>query len=217
MINKTYKLTSNDIVSKQKMFYAGLLDTYDIYSQNSISWFDGGQLLRFRELLKIIPDRIFPYNLLDVGCGLGDMYNYIRKSRFLKIKYTGIHALDEMVNSGRKKYPGINILHREFLSDSSIGKYDILTCSGAINVKLFRSEERQLNYIKLFIKKLFDLSAVGCSFNMLSREDSRHFRNDDDIYYAGRKRIYEISREFCRDVELIYKSEIFGFTVYMRR
>jgi SAM-dependent methyltransferase len=210
-------MTSQLITNNQKNFYSGLLEKYDIYSQSAVAWFDGGQEARFRELLRIIPDRRGPYSLLDVGCGMGDMRDYLLKNGFPRIDYRGIDALDEMVESGKRKYPGIRLMRREFMADSFKSEYDILVSSGAMNLRIFRTEKKQEEYVAGFIQKLYSLSRIGCAFNLLCIGESRHFTNDRNIFYADRKRVYALCREICRDVELIFESEIFGFTVCMRK
>ncbi len=210
-------MISESVINNQKTFYSGLLERYDIHSQSAVAWFDGGQETRFRELVKILPDKRAPYSLLDVGCGMGDMGDYLLKKGFHRIVYTGIDALDEMVESGRRKYPGITLMKQEFLNESFRSPFDFLICSGAMNVRMFRTEKKQEEYIADFIRKLSSLSTRGCAFNLLCTGESRHFSEDRSIYYAHRKRIYLLCREICRDVELVFRSEIFGFTVYMRK
>jgi hypothetical protein len=210
-------MTSQLIINNQKNFYSGLLERYDIYSQSAVAWFDGGQETRFRELLRIIPDRRVPYSLLDVGCGMGDMRDYLLKNGYTRIDYKGIDALGEMVESGKRKYPGIRIWRSEFMAESFKSESDFLVSSGAMNLRMFRAEKKQDEYIAGFIQKLYCLSRLGCAFNVLCIGESRRFSNDRNIFYAHRNRIHALCREICGDVELDYKSEMFGFTVSMRK
>ncbi len=210
-------MISESVMNNQKAFYSELLERYDIYSQSAVAWFDGGQESRFRELTKILPDKRASCTLLDVGCGMGDMGDYLLKKGYHRVIYTGIDALDEMVESGRRKYPGISLMKQEFLSESFRSPFDFLVCSGAMNVRMFRTERKQEQYIGDFIRKLYALSTRGCAFNLLCTGESRHFCDDRSIYYAHRKRIYSLCREICVNVELVFRSEIFGFTVYMRQ
>jgi SAM-dependent methyltransferase len=210
-------MTSEIITKNQENFYLDLLKRYDITSQSAVAWFDGGQEIRFRELAKIIPERRNFSTLLDVGCGMGDMRDFLLKNGYPGIDYTGIDALDKMVESGKRKYPGIRLHKEEFMSESFRSEFDILICSGAMNLRVFRTEKKQEQYIADFIHKLYRLSIRGCAFNLLCTRESHHFGSDRNIFYADRKRIYGLCREICRDVELLYKSEIFGFTVSMRK
>jgi SAM-dependent methyltransferase len=210
-------MTSQLIINNQKDFYSGLLEKYDIHSQSAVAWFDGGQEARFRELVRIIPDRTVSCSLLDVGCGMGDMRDYLIKNGYPCVDYTGIDALGEMVESGKRKYPGIRLTEMEFMADSYKRGFDILVSSGAMNLRMFRTEKKQEKYVTDFIGKLYGLSGTGCAFNLLSTGESRHFSNDRNIFYADRIRTYALCKEICGDVELVFKSEIFGFTVYMRK
>lgn len=210
-------MTSELIIKNQKKFYTGLIRKYDIYSQSAVAWFDGGQKTRFRELVKIIPDRTVPSTLLDVGCGTGDLWDFLLGNGYSAVDYTGIDALDEMVDSGKRKYPGIKLNEKEFLSDSFSDEFDILISSGAMNLRMFRTGKKQEEYIAGFINKLYRLSTMGCAFNLLCISEKRHFDNNPDIYYADRNAVYALCRNICKNVELVYRSELFGFTVYMRK
>ncbi len=210
-------MNSEFITKTQMNFYSDLLERYDIYSQSAVAWFDGGQEARFRELAGIIPGKTVPCTLLDVGCGMGDMRDYLLRNGYTGVDYTGIDALGEMVESGKRKYPGIRLSQMEFMSGDFRSEFDILVSSGAMNLRMFRTRGKQEEYIAGFIHKLYRLSIRSCAFNLLCTGESRHFCNDRGIYYADRNAVYKLCRNICRDVELSYKSELFGFTVTMRK
>ena len=43
-------------------------------------------------------------DILDVGCGLGDLYGWL-KSRFKSFNYTGVDITSSMIDEASKSYP----------------------------------------------------------------------------------------------------------------
>lgn len=63
------------------------------------------QEIRFREMVKI--GCLDKKSILDVGCGLGDFYAYLRdKLGLMFFEYTGIDIVPEFTNLAKSKYGG---------------------------------------------------------------------------------------------------------------
>lgn len=95
------------------------------------------QELRFEGLLGVIASRVQPFSLLDVGCGQGDLYAYLRRRGYEAGSYTGIDVLPEMVAAARARHPGGRFLLADLLSpETPAGPFDYVVCSGALNVAI---------------------------------------------------------------------------------
>lgn len=109
------------------------------------------QQARFKELVKLF--ELTPsFDVLDVGCGLGDFSDYLRKQG-LNYKYTGIDREDFYINNSNK-----NLKKADLFEYKEI--HDFVVASGTFN----------LNFpnIAKGITAMWDLSNKGISFNFLT-------------------------------------------------
>ena len=95
------------------------------------------QELRFEALLEVVPPEERSFTLLDVGCGLGELYGYLRRVGLDDVDYLGIDILPEMVAGARVRHPEgrfelLDLLSPEVPSDS----FDYVLCSGSLNVSV---------------------------------------------------------------------------------
>lgn len=124
------------------------------------------QINSFQALLQVILPGFIPkkqvIELLDVGCGQGDLYKFA-SSMFGKVDYTGIDFSSQMIEIAKKKYPEGNF--QSINLNSVDKKYDFIVGSGIFNIRT----ENHIDYVKKSILKLFDLSKVGISLSFISK------------------------------------------------
>lgn len=135
-----------------------IINTYDNafvkngFSPKSLLWTKGRQNKRFQKLLQpIIDKKIKAVNLLDYGCGLGHLYQYLKKKKLHMLNYTGADISKNFIKNCRDR--GINA----FLVRNSKGvkkKYDIIVCSGVFNLKYEDCNDKNQIIIISEIKKL---------------------------------------------------------------
>ena len=57
-------------------------------------------IMRYEELKKIIPESLEGKSILEIGCGLGGLYEYLVKDcKIQNIQYTGIDIVDGMIET----------------------------------------------------------------------------------------------------------------------
>ena len=120
-------------------------------SQNS-------QRIRFDIILKILPNDLDKYTLVDAGCGFGDFYNYLKIKNKLPLKYIGIDTLDTMVEIALKN-TSQKIIKADICKDTLV-EADYYICSGAMNI--LNSFETHL-----FLQNCYHASKYGFVFNIL--------------------------------------------------
>ena len=101
--------------------------------------------------------------MLDVGCGKGDMLNFIINKKIKTIKYSGLDLNKNFINIAKKKYKRNKFYHGDFLK-LDIKKYDIIFISGLLNLKVNNHE----NFLKRIIKKGILKSKKNFIFNIMS-------------------------------------------------
>jgi SAM-dependent methyltransferase len=132
------------------------------------------QQVRFAALRRFLPRDLSAVTLVDVGCGLGDLFVFLREQDEAPFSYLGIDVVAPMVEAAAAR-TGRRILHRDVLQDELPGA-DYYVCSGAMNT-LTRDET------ELFIRRCFAAAERGFVFNLLKgrqREGTfNHFMPDD--------------------------------------
>ncbi|MDB2703102.1 class I SAM-dependent methyltransferase [Flavobacteriaceae bacterium] len=94
-------------------------------------------------------------SILDYGCGLGYLYDYL-KVNLPNLKYYGSDFVEDFISHCQQKFPLIN--SHFFLVDPLAHferKYDIVFASGVFNIKSSLKEEKSKQYAFDKIKELF--------------------------------------------------------------
>ncbi|MBN3033348.1 MAG: class I SAM-dependent methyltransferase [Candidatus Saganbacteria bacterium] len=130
------------------------------------------QRLRFKVLkeLFIYGKKAAGISLLDLGCGLGDLYGWLKADGTLKrnrIGYTGYDISPGLIAEAKKKYPDGKFEVRDILEDRHAPKFDYIFCCGVFNI---RTTDRldHLDFVKEMLFRLYDLAVCGVGVNFLS-------------------------------------------------
>jgi len=171
----------------------------------ALGWTRGRHTLRYRMLLE--PWGLPSGELLDFGCGFGDMYAYCR-DHFPGLRYHGFDLNPDLVAAGRARYPGADLVAGDALKAGLSGQFDLIVASGVFNFLLSDNWS--------FIEAVFDLFArharVGFAANFLSdRVDYRL----DHTYHADPVKIVELAYRYSNRVTLRNDYMPFEFTVYV--
>ncbi|TLS66664.1 class I SAM-dependent methyltransferase [Mariprofundus erugo] len=128
-------------------------------------------------------------SVLDVGCGFGDLYSWLR-GRKLTVEYTGIDISPDILEIGMRMNPGLNLLCGELFDfDWPQASFDWLLLSGTLNWQLHDDGA----YMRRLVSRMYALCRHGVAFNML---DARKI----DAELLGEMRAYEPDDvlSFCR-------------------
>lgn len=145
------------------------------------------QYERFKQLLNpLLNFKPSDFSICDIGSGLCDLHNYLKINN-IKHTYTGIEIVPEMIDSSLKLYPDIELYNIDFLSDAFNKHYDFYVLSGTFNIPGNVSNNEWENFMFNTIKKMFNLSTIGISFNTLTSY-STYF--DASLYYPEPEKIF---------------------------
>lgn len=175
-----FSLTDKQRIAK---FYNDLLAQNGPNEPRSLSWRDKqSQQLRMDVLSQIID--LNNKSILDVGCGFGDLYDYL-KDRYQNFTYTGIDIVHENIEVAKQKYPNIEFIEADFNSYNG-EKFDVVLASGALS---FKVPDYKKVYFAL-ISKMFETAKLAVGFNMLDAE----LHSNDELFAS-----YSLAEvnEFC--------------------
>ena len=145
-----------------KGFYEKLLEKYG-YSIKSLDYrSETSQKTRFDIITQVgINDDC---SLLDVGCGFGDYFNYLKQRGIKNVKYNGIDLTDKIVNVAKEKNPLANVVQGNVLDLPDDKKFDYVVSLGFNGVKT----ENNWKTLTKGLDKMWKLCNIGIAFNAVS-------------------------------------------------
>lgn len=132
------------------------------------------QQVRFKVLSEI--GDINNCSILDLGCGVGDLYAYLNQNHY-GVDYYGIDYHPKMIKMARKKYSKARFDNSSIEDIDSI--FDYVFVSGAFNLL----QEDNNEYIKNWIKKTCNIAKKGVAINLLSKYAPVDKKYNDLCYY----------------------------------
>lgn len=180
-------MTFSRVNAKFIVHYRGLFNemmrmtnSYDL----APTWYASGwgslesQRARFEAISRLISKT--PTRILDVGCGTGDLYGYLREKK-LPYSYVGIDLLPEMIQFAKQKFPDATFIVGDiFELDTGPLAPDFVIASGLLQ---FRDPEDE-DYHKSAIEYLWNIPKSGLVMNILS--DLRELENKipEELYLS---------------------------------
>ena len=161
------------------------------------------QNLRFKALIEH-----FNMNgnvLLDVGCGVGSLAEYIDKNN-INLYYIGIDIMPEMVERAKSKtYKNINpqFMTMDFFKKTDIkDDVDYIYTSGIFNLNLGNNEA----FLKEAIEAFLLAARKGVCFNLLDISCKEKY--GDKYYYYKKDDIFLLTQDILKKLNLNYKIHI---------
>jgi len=204
-------MDKKSIISAQKKvkdFFAGELEKFGV-SHEATNWGSRkSQYARFDVLTAI--GEINDKKILDVGCGLGEMYKYLKDKR-KKVNYTGLDLCDEMIASAKTRFsrsPNAKFKTADILEMSISQKYDYVLASGTFNLNLKNNEK----LIRDVITRMYEMSKIGAGISMLSAHADF---TEKFYYYYDPADIFKFCLTLCRKVVIRHDYMPHDFTIFM--
>ncbi len=154
--------------------------SYFLHHNQDDGWGDKDKFGNFKLLTDIVNYTKKPLqntSVLDVGCGTGDLYNYL-KPQGIKT-YLGIDMYKMSVEYAHMKYPQGKFICGDFLDYDFKQTFEYLFCSGTLAAILKTDNYKMM---AAFIKKMWSLTEIGVAFNFLTREYEKEKDNELFLY-----------------------------------
>ncbi|MGE5556921.1 MAG: class I SAM-dependent methyltransferase [Caulobacteraceae bacterium] len=141
-------------------YYEDKLRTYG-HDTRSLGWIPGCRNIRLGVLTGI--GNMDGSSVLDVGCGFGDLYGYL-KGKGLNVDYTGLDINPDFIDIARKTYPDARFIVADFEDDDVDGEYDWAFASGIFTLRI----SDNATFIRNILRKMFSICRKGFAANFLS-------------------------------------------------
>lgn len=156
-------------------------------SHDILDWASAeAQHARFAALarqLRPLADVAATLSLLDVGCGLADLHDFLAQAG-LPVAYTGCDITPAVVQEAQRRHPGLRLLHGDPFSEPLFhpASFDVTFASGLFNLDLGNNHD----FLDEAVPQLVALSRQLAVINLLhvrtpQRYDHCHYYDPDDI------------------------------------
>lgn len=167
---------------------------------------------RYHSLLKsslqYLPKK---FSVLDVGCGLGDLHQFLLESD-IDHEYTGLELVSEMATFAQNKFPNANWIVGDVYDLNEEKKYDLVVASGTFNLKMEEKTGIWLEYVESSLSKMYNLASACVSFNALSAHSDYRVT---DLFYFEENWALNFAQSKTRFFELSYLTPLYEFTLTM--
>ena len=95
--------------------------------------------------------------ILDFGCGLGYLYEYLQQHTTVDFTYHGVDLSEEFITTCDSKFANDPNCSFELIDPESIpsDKFDIVFCSGVFNINYSSNRESHIEYVYGKLEELF--------------------------------------------------------------
>jgi SAM-dependent methyltransferase len=126
--------------------------------------------------------------ILDVGCGLGAFWGYLRKKK-IRAHYTGVDLFPNVIEEAQKIYPEARFERRVLtVRPFKARSFDYSFLSGVFNVRV----KDNWGYMKAVLTKVLEQTRKAVAFNVLNAEAGI---KETDRFTAGSKELVAFGRK----------------------
>lgn len=129
-------------------------------------------------------------SVLDIGCGLGHLLDYLEEQGRAPTHYMGVDIVPDFIELARKKHAhkaGVEFKTHDILQENLRHKFDHVVICGIFNNVM----PDNWGFLEQTLTKSFALADVGLSFNLLSTYVDFQA---PDLFYADPSRVID----FCK-------------------
>jgi SAM-dependent methyltransferase len=181
------------------------------YDPRTLDWDKGKQAMRFSILTSQCD--LSNSEVLDIGCGFGDLNSVLSSITDGHYRYLGIDVSPSLLAEATARYGSDNVrfICGDFLS-MEVPPVDFAAASGIFNLKLSRGDNYL--FIEQVMKKAFNLCRTGFAFNFLS--DKVDFCKEN-TFHSSPEKILGLAYSLSRNVALLNNYMPFEFTLFVFR
>ena len=167
------------------------------------------QQVRFAVLSEI--GNLDQSSILDVGCGLGDLYHFLALKEKLQLnRYLGVDINPLMIQKAQQRYPQAEFALRDLLESPLQEGFDYVLACGIFNLWVPDWEQ----FTSQTLSRMYALCRIGVGVNFLSRFSP--FNKDKLSYYADPAKILDfICSNLSPNIVLRQDYKANDFTVYI--
>ena len=150
-------------------------------------------------------------NILDVGCGIGMFYEYLRDLPVKIASYTGIDIVDPFLEANQRHFPEARFENVDIFRDSlNRFKTDVVFMSQVFNNKYKDMDNQKI--AKEAMRRFFGLANDGVAIDFMT---SYVDYTEDELYYFNPEIMFAFAKTLTRTVALRHDYLPFEFTLFL--
>ncbi len=165
-----------DMSINNEDFYQKAYKKHGITAQG-VNWSSKeSQVVRFGVITEILRRNIQKSEIVDAGCGFGELYAYWTDRGICPRKYVGLDCVQNSIDIAQKRFPKLSFTCRDVLKDE-LPSADWYVASGSLNI--LSSFDTWL-----FLEKILESSRKGIVFNILQgyvKSENFNYQSKEDI------------------------------------
>ncbi|MBL8814987.1 MAG: class I SAM-dependent methyltransferase [Planctomyces sp.] len=176
---------------------------------------------RFQVMLDVFrpEDRVkpaTPVRLLDLGCGTGHLYQYLRDSGSKDIEYAGIDLSEKFIQTARSRHPEACFRQLDVLRDGlGSERFDYVVINGVFTSRCAMSFEVMWEFVQNLTTFAFQHADQGIAFNAMSKHVDWE---RDDLFHLPLDLLASfICRSMTRNFVIRNDYGLYEFTTYVYR
>lgn len=180
-------------------------------SHQTVGWGSvADQWLRFEMLTRDID--ITGKTVVDIGCGLGDLVEFLDAKYGTDYRYIGIDLSVDLVEEAKKRFPDgrCRFIAGDLLEMSPVANADVFFLSGALSFRIGDN----VAHAGTMLRCMYDSARVAVAANFLSSyvdyQEPRNFH-----YSPGE--IFAIAKSITKWVSVYHDYPLWEFTLQLRR
>ena len=141
-------------------------------------------------------------SVLDVGCGFGDLYSFLREHGVQPARYHGIDINSSAIEVAKDRYDDEEVCtfdEKNILREPYDDEFDIAVGFGTVFNKLNGISNEK--YIRAFLQSCFE-SADATLINALSAYRQGDWGYEEGVYYYSPEKVFGYAQELTRNVRL---------------
>lgn len=154
---------------------------YEAYGATplALGWTKDKQDIRYKVLLKDVQRN---QSVLDFGCGLAHLRDWLRRNRMKSVYYHGVDVVKEFIAAAPTDDDQRYKIRRIFNTDDITREYDHVVMCGVFNRRAKCSETMQHEHAYSAIRTMLTRARVGLHVDFL-RADTATFRENGAAYF----------------------------------
>jgi SAM-dependent methyltransferase len=126
---------------------------------------------RYALMLEVVRERGQSISILDFGCGLAHLLDYIKsRPEMAKLDYTGLDLSEKYLIAARKRHPLANFISINILQDdAALPDFDYIILNGIFNFKGLLQQDHMVRYWQRMANIAFRHCRRGIAFNVMSK------------------------------------------------
>lgn len=155
-----------------------------------------------------------PVSLLDFGCGTAHLYDFIQKSGYDKIEYSGLDISEKFISVCKQKYPEKHFYCGDILDNRfNTGAFDYVVMNGVFTEKRGLSFDEMWEYFTALIFEIYSIANKGIAFNLMSKQVDWE---RDDLFHVPLDLLAEfLCKKLTRNFVVRNDYGLFEYTVYL--